>query len=161
MRVRVSSFAPYVPLAQSVEHMTFNHGVPGSSPGRHTICGISSAGRASALQAGGRQFEPVIPHHISRCYSMVEWLSDTQLTVVRFHPPRPYGPVAQLGEHLPCKQEVVGSTPIRSTKALMKSKSRQRQEAHRNVLPNLNVRRGPWETLCPAYIWVDSHGANK
>ena len=25
----------YVPVAQLVEHVTFNHGVPGSSPGRH------------------------------------------------------------------------------------------------------------------------------
>ena len=29
---------------------------------------------------------------------------------------RQYGPVAQLGEHLPCKQEVRGSSPLRSTR---------------------------------------------
>ena len=28
------------------------------------FCGISSVGRAIALQAMGRRFEPVIPHHI-------------------------------------------------------------------------------------------------
>ena len=29
---------------------------------------------------------------------------------------KPYGGVAQLGEHLPCKQGVMGSNPIISTK---------------------------------------------
>ena len=76
------------PLAQSVEHLTFNQGVPRSSRGWITICGlfvkwlrhrpftagsgvriphrspwaISSAGRASALQAECQQFDPVIAH---------------------------------------------------------------------------------------------------
>ena len=31
---------------------------------------ISSAGRAPALQAGGRRFEPVILHHMCRCSSV-------------------------------------------------------------------------------------------
>ena len=78
------------PLAQSVEHLTFNQGVPRSSRGWITISGlfvkrlrhrpftagsgvriphrspmwaISSAGRASALQAECQQFDPVIAHH--------------------------------------------------------------------------------------------------
>ena len=80
----------YDPLAQLVEHLTFNQGVDGSSPSWVTISGplvkrsrhrpftaitgvrfphgsplrgISSAGRAPALQAGCRRFDPVIPHH--------------------------------------------------------------------------------------------------
>ena len=32
-----------------------------------------------------------------------------------------YGDIAQLGERLPCKQEVMGSTPTISTKATNKS----------------------------------------
>ena len=78
-------------LAQLAEHLTFNQGVPRSSRGwvtnfgplvkrlRHRpftavsrvrfpdgspIWTISSAGRAPALQAGCRQFDPVIVHHM-------------------------------------------------------------------------------------------------
>ncbi len=81
------------PLAQLVEHRTFNPGVEGSIPSRLTKLGetvarsssglghkifnlgtgvrfsyglpwaISSAGRAPALQAGGRRFKPCIAHH--------------------------------------------------------------------------------------------------
>ena len=81
------------PLAQSVEHLTFNQGVPRSSRGWITISGlfvkrlrhrpftagsgvriphrspmwaISSAGRASALQAECQQFDPVIAHQKAR-----------------------------------------------------------------------------------------------
>ena len=36
--------------------------VVGSSPIRVALWGVSSAGRASALQAGGHRFEPYTPH---------------------------------------------------------------------------------------------------
>ena len=36
------------------------------------------------------------------------------------HSSLPHGGVAQLGEHLPCKQGVMGSNPIISTKDLLK-----------------------------------------
>ena len=36
--------------------------VVGSSPIRVVFWGVSSAGRASALQAGGHRFEPYTPH---------------------------------------------------------------------------------------------------
>lgn len=49
----------------------------------------SSVGRAPARQAGRRKFEPCLADHL--------------------------GPVAHLGECLPCKQEVAGSSPVRST----------------------------------------------
>ena len=82
-------FEKQEPLAQLVEHLTFNQGVEGSNPSWLTISGplvkgsktpafhagnrgsnplrvtiraISSAGRAPALQAGGRRFDPVIAH---------------------------------------------------------------------------------------------------
>ena len=50
------------------------------------IWGLSSAGRASALQAEGHRFEPCRPHS--------------------------YADVAQLAEQLICNQQVIGSSPI-------------------------------------------------
>ena len=52
------------------------------------IRGLSSAGRASALQAEGHRFEPYRSHF-------------TQ-----------YADVAQLAEQLICNQQVIGSSPI-------------------------------------------------
>ena len=49
----------YAPLTQLVEYSTLNAGVQGSSPWWRTICRVSSVGRAPALQAGCRRFEPV------------------------------------------------------------------------------------------------------
>ena len=87
---RFESYYPcHDPLAQLVEHLTFNQGVPrssrgwitmwpvrqavktppfhggfgGSNPHRSPFRAISSVGRALALQARCRQFEPVIAHH--------------------------------------------------------------------------------------------------
>ena len=54
---------------------------------------LSSAGRASALQAEGHRFEPYSAHHTS-LYGNT------------------WGRLAQLGEHLPYKQRVIGSSPI-------------------------------------------------
>ena|SRR5699024_492618 len=72
------------PVGQAVKTPPFHGGNTGSSPVRVTIIfsvsrwrmtirpdhqlvrwRISSAGRASALQAGGRRFEPYILHHIT------------------------------------------------------------------------------------------------
>ena len=50
------------------------------------IRGVSSAGRASALQAGGHRFEPCTPHL--------------------------HADVAQLAEQLICNQQVNGSSPF-------------------------------------------------
>ena len=57
------------------------------------IWGLSSAGRASALQAEGHRFEPYRPH-IPRV--MLKRCAD----------------VAQLAEQLICNQQVIGSSPI-------------------------------------------------
>ena len=51
--------------------------------------GLSSAGRASALQAEGHRFEPYRPHFSTKCAD-----------------------VAQLAEQLICNQQVIGSSPI-------------------------------------------------
>ena len=52
---------------------------------------LSSAGRASALQAGGHRFEPYRSHLLSKVL---------------------YADVAQLAEQLICNQQVIGSSPI-------------------------------------------------
>ena len=49
--------------------------------------------------------------------------------MVRIHPDPPIiGGVAQLGERLLCKQEVIGSIPFTSTKLCMKSQERRKRE---------------------------------
>ena len=53
------------------------------------IWNLSSAGRASALQAEGHRFEPYRPHFSTKCAD-----------------------VAQLAEQLICNQQVIGSSPI-------------------------------------------------
>ena len=59
--------------------------------------GLSSAGRASALQAEGHRFEPYRPHLFYRNKtSTLLWCAD----------------VAQLAEQLICNQQVIGSSPI-------------------------------------------------
>ena len=55
--------------------------------------GLSSAGRASALQAEGHRFEPYRPH--------------PELIILAL-----YADVAQLAEQLICNQQVIGSSPI-------------------------------------------------
>ena len=55
--------------------------------GRVLIWDLSSAGRASALQAEGHRFEPYRSHFS-------------------------YADVAQLAEQLICNQQVIGSSPI-------------------------------------------------
>ena len=60
--------------------------------------GLSSAGRASALQAEGHRFEPYRPHFFFQsCWQY------------RFGI---YADVAQLAEQLICNQQVIGSSPI-------------------------------------------------
>lgn len=61
------------PVGQAVKTPPFHGGIPGSIPGRVTIWTISSAGRAPALQAGCRQFDPVIVHHIKRSSLMISF----------------------------------------------------------------------------------------
>ena len=55
--------------------------------------GLSSAGRASALQAEGHRFEPYRPQSKFNILAL-------------------YADVAQLAEQLICNQQVIGSSPI-------------------------------------------------
>ena len=50
------------PVGQAVKTSPFHGGNRGSIPLGVTIWGVSSVGRASALQAGGHRFEPCTPH---------------------------------------------------------------------------------------------------
>ena len=73
----------------------------------------SSAGRAPALQAGGHRFEPYWSHlygeiaQLARAHGSYPWCRG-------FESPSRYlyGILAQLGEHLPYKQRVTGSSPV-------------------------------------------------
>ena len=69
--------------------------VAGSSPA-WVVCiwDLSSAGRASALQAEGHRFEPC-RSHLKLINSIIQ-----------------YADVAQLAEQLICNQQVIGSSPI-------------------------------------------------
>ena len=59
------------PLAQSVEHLTFNQGVPRSSRGWITIIGTLEKGLNSpAFHAGIHGFESRTCHHRSRMLSL-------------------------------------------------------------------------------------------
>ena len=49
-------------LGQAVKTSPFHGGNTGSIPVGVTIWGVSSVGRASALQAEGHRFEPCTPH---------------------------------------------------------------------------------------------------
>ena len=88
-----------------------------------TIWGLSSAGRASALQAEGHRFEPYRPHNLQifgtfcssyggiaqlarahGSYPWCRWFKSSSRYL--------YGILAQLGEHLPYKQRVTGSSPV-------------------------------------------------
>ena len=50
--------------------------------------------------------------------------SSAQCVWVRVPRPAPYGELAQLGERLPCKQEVTGSTPVFSTSLIIAGRLR-------------------------------------
>ena len=62
----------YGPLAQLAEQLTLNQWVRGSSPRWITMWALSSAGRASALQAECQRFDPVSAHHFFICGPVVQ-----------------------------------------------------------------------------------------
>ncbi len=67
-------WSPFIwPVGQAVKTPPFHGDNGGSIPPRvTTIWAISSAGRAPALQAGCRQFDPVIAHHFASVAQSVE-----------------------------------------------------------------------------------------
>ena len=86
--------------------------------------GLSSAGRASALQAEGHRFEPYRPHFIHKIYYLlrvVRAIKDRFAMgahfILRNSPASGSllninADVAQLAEQLICNQQVIGSSPI-------------------------------------------------
>ena len=70
-------------LGQAVKTSPFHGGNTSSILVGVTTWGVSSVGRASALQAGGHRFEPCTPHQTKRPQSFVVFLLfSTQYSVV-------------------------------------------------------------------------------
>src|SRR5690606_41960294 len=86
----------FEPLAQLVEHLTFNQRVEGSSPSWLISCGSSS----------------VVEHHLAKVGVAGSNPVFRSMNYFFFY----LGALAQLGERLPCTQEVSGSIPLGSTK---------------------------------------------
>ena len=68
---------------------------------------LSSAGRASALQAEGHRFEPYRSHSIP-----LPVLKSTNRAGLETLQIVVFADVAQLAEQLTCNQQVIGSSPI-------------------------------------------------
>ena len=82
------------PVGQAVKTPPFHGGIGGSIPPPVTIRALSSAGRASALQAECQRFDPVSAHHFFYPFlGMARWFSWLECR--------------------PVTAEVVGSSPIR------------------------------------------------
>ena len=83
---------------------------------------LSSAGRASALQAEGHRFEPCRSHYVDGFPSgqrgqTVNLLATPSKVRILLHPLAEWldlilADVAQLAEQLICNQQVIGSSPI-------------------------------------------------
>jgi hypothetical protein len=94
------------------------------------------------LQLAGGQDTPVACFEWRRPRQWREWPASAGRNVLLFilegwYPVLAFGALAQLGEHLLCKQRVIGSIPIGSTKTLLCSgspllcKVRERHEAQK------------------------------
>ena len=64
----------YWPVGQAVKTPPFHGGIGGSIPPPVTIRALSSAGRASALQAECQRFDPVSAHHVNLALHFCEVL---------------------------------------------------------------------------------------
>ncbi len=80
-----------VTIVQLVEHQFVALGVAGSIPVGYPIRGVRLMVRTPGFHPGNRGSIPLRPTKII------------------------YGPIAQLGEHLPYKQGVTGSSPVGTT----------------------------------------------
>ena len=88
-RYKSSSIRYHSPIVQSVEHLTVNQGVVGSSPTRGATWPVGQAVKTPPFHGGiGGSIPP---------------------------PVTKYGRLAQLGERLPYKQNVSGSIPLAPT----------------------------------------------
>ena len=72
--------------------------------------------RANGSYPLGRWFEPTRRYHFGPLVKRLRHRPFTAVTRVQISYGSPYGSIAQLGEHLPYKQRVIGSSPIVPTK---------------------------------------------
>ena len=68
--------------------------------------------RANGSYPLGRWFEPTRRYHFGPLVKRLRHRPFTAVTRVQISYGSPYGSIAQLGEHLPYKQRVIGSSPI-------------------------------------------------
>ena len=78
--------------------------------------GVAQLARANGSYPLGRWFEPTRRYHLGPLVKRLRHRPFTAVTRVQISYGSPYGSIAQLGEHLPYKQRVIGSSPIVPTK---------------------------------------------
>ena len=78
--------------------------------------GVAQLARANGSYPLGRWFEPTRRYHFGPLVKRLRHRPFTAVTRVQISYGSPYGSIAQLGEHLPYKQRVIGSSPIVPTK---------------------------------------------
>ena len=78
--------------------------------------GIAQLARAFGSYPKCRWFKSDCRYHNGLLVKRLRHRPFTAVTRVRFSYRSPYGSLAQLGEHLPYKQRVSGSSPLTSTK---------------------------------------------
>ena len=74
--------------------------------------GVAQLARANGSYPLGRWFEPTRRYHFGPLVKRLRHRPFTAVTRVQISYGSPYGSIAQLGEHLPYKQRVIGSSPI-------------------------------------------------
>ena len=79
------------------------------------LCGFSSFGRARPCQGRGGGFEPRNPLHAFAVMCVPRIDLKVNATFPQDDVPALFGGLAQLGEHLPYKQRVTGSSPVPPT----------------------------------------------
>ena len=96
--------------------------------------GVAQLARANGSYPLGRWFEPTRRYHLGPLVKRLRHRPFTAVTRVQISYGSPYGSIAQLGEHLPYKQRVIGSSPIvptTSERTLLRSDfSLQKNHSH-------------------------------
>ena len=105
------------PCGQAVKTPPFHGGIPGSNPGRVTKTSLSGFERTRAdlwiANANLRDAKLNLALNFRVWHEITAERSSRTNKFTLLH--CEYGSIAQLGEHLPYKQGVIGSSPIVST----------------------------------------------